>query len=71
MPNDMADNQLLEKKSTRKRQRKPETRKRNIRKILNDQGLEHVDSSGKVKTKKKVPVSVDCSKCRFKCSEKN
>ena len=70
MPNDMADNQLLEKKSTRKSQRKPETRKRNIRKNLNDQGLEHVDSSGKVKAKKKVRVSVECSKCRFKCSEK-
>ncbi|GFR99115.1 hypothetical protein ElyMa_001036200 [Elysia marginata] len=70
MPHDMDDDPVIEKKSTRKRHRKPETWKRNIRKTLNNQEHEHVDSTGKVKAKK-VPKSVDCSKCRFKCSEKN
>ncbi|GFS17463.1 hypothetical protein ElyMa_001497900 [Elysia marginata] len=67
MPHDM--DPVIEKRSTLKRQRKPETWKRNITKTLNNQEHEHVDSTGKVKAKK-VPKSVDCSKCRFKCSEK-
>ena len=54
---EISDNSGFDKPSC-KRQRKPESWKRNIRKALNDHGREHVDSTGKLKAKKTLLVLI-------------
>lgn len=60
---------LEAKKGTRKRKRNEAEWKRNKRKEKNNLGEEHISSRGK-HIQAKVPKSQDCSKCRFKCTEK-
>ena len=59
------------KRSDLKRKRKctPEIWKRNVRKRNRDAGLEYVSQKGKNISARQVKA-VNCSKCRYKCSEK-
>ena len=45
-----------------------EKRKKLARKSLSLKGLEHVDSTGKVKLGK-VPKPASCTNCKFKCND--
>ena len=58
-------------KKVLKRKRTPNTAtwKRNITKSLKESGAEYVGSSGKTVKAKKIQ-NIDCTKCRYKCSEK-
>lgn len=53
------------KKLTRKRQRNPQTWKKNVRKFRRQRGEEYLSSTGKTVPKKKVE-HLDC-KCKYKC----
>ncbi|KAK7506012.1 hypothetical protein BaRGS_00002734 [Batillaria attramentaria] len=57
------------KKLVRHREAKPETWKKNVRKSLHLQGKEYLSQSGKKMAAKSVK-RVDCSKCRYKCTDK-
>ena len=59
------------KKSDLKRKRKctPDIWKRNVRKRNRDAGLEYISQKGKHVNARQVKA-VNCSKCRYKCSEK-
>lgn len=59
----------LKKKLYRKRKATPDEWKKNIRKKLRMSGKEYVSQRGKP-VHQKVVKSVDCSKCKFKCSQK-
>ena len=55
------------KSSSSKKQKTPQTWKRNVRKDRKNKGLEYISSKGKT-VQKKIVQPKDCSKCRFKCS---
>ena len=57
------------KSLTRKRKREPSAWKRNIKKAKRASGQSYIGSNGKIVPARTLQP-VDCSKCRFKCSNK-
>jgi hypothetical protein len=59
----------LKKVSTRKKVRREETWKRNVRKLQRSKGETYVSCKGNT-VKEKCVQAIDCSNCRFKCTIK-